>query len=197
MSKMTTVEFHDDTLFAVEQADSDSVFVAVKPIADRLGLDWRAQRQRIQRTPVLAKGGCMMHLPSPGGAQETLCLRLDLVNGWLFGIDVDRVSDEARPRVLAYQEECFAVLFRHFYGRKGETVTVAPPEPAREEPVPVRRSLVTEARQTFGTRAAGSLWLALGLPVVPEMREGRRQSAMDFTYTAIPTQPQPPGSGPA
>lgn len=53
----------------------------------------------------------------------------------------------------------------------------------------MRRSLVTEARQTFGATAAGSLWFALGLPIVPEMRALSRQTAMDFTYTAIPTPP--------
>ena len=182
MSKLTTINFHDDTLFAVE--DGGAVYVAVKPIADRLGLDWRAQRQRIQRTPVLAKGGCMMHLPSPGGAQEMLCLRLDLINGWLFGIDADRVSAEARPRVLAYQEECHAVLFRHFYGGRSEPVGEMPPVPAREEPAHIRRQLVTEARQTFGTRAAGSLWFALGLPIVPEMRESGRQGVLDLIPSA-------------
>lgn len=186
MSKLTTIPFRDDTLFAVE--DGETIHVAVKPICDRLGLDWRGQRQRIQRTPALAKGGCMMHLPSPGGTQETLCLRLDLVNGWLFGIDAERVAPEARDRVLAYQDECFAALFRHFYGdRQSVHKMDTSREPAREEPVPVRRSLVTEARQTFGTRAAGSLWLALGLPVVPEMREGRRQNEFGFTYEALPT----------
>lgn len=184
MSKLTTIDFHDDTLFAVEAPGG--VFVAIKPISDRLGLDWRGQRQRIQRNAALAKGGCVMPLPSPGGAQEQFCLRLDLVNGWLFGIDAERVSDEARPRVLAYQEECCAVLFRHFYGRHAG-VPEQNASPAREEPVPIRRQLVTEARQTFGPRAAGSLWFALGLPTVSEMQEGApQQGAFGFTYTAIP-----------
>ena len=130
----------------------------------------------------------MMALPSAGGPQETFCLRLDLLQGWLFGIDAARVAPEARDRVLAYKRECCAVLFRHFYGDRQKPAQLAPIlEPAREEPVPVRRALVTEARQTFGTRAAGSLWLALGLPVVPEMREGRRQTEFGFTYEALPT----------
>lgn len=186
MSKLTTIDFHDDTLFAVE--DGGTVFLAVKPICDGLGIDPKKQRERIQRDPVLSEGGAMMALPSAGGPQETFCLRLDLLQGWLFGIDAARVAPEARDRVLAYKRECCAVLFRHFYGDRQKPAQLAPIlEPAREEPVPVRRALVTEARQTFGTRAAGSLWLALGLPVVPEMREGRRQTEFGFTYEALPT----------
>lgn len=185
MSKLTTIPFGSDTLFAVE--DGAAVYVAVKPICDSLGLAANKQRERIQGDPILSEGGTVTVLPSAGGPQETFCLRLDLVNGWLFTIDVARVKPEARERVLAYKRECFAVLFRHFYGERTTVARLEPSEPAREEPVPVRRSLVTEARHTFGTRAAGSLWLALGLPVVPEMREGRRQTTMDFTYTAVPT----------
>jgi len=185
MSKLVTITFHDDTLFAVE--DGETVFVAIKPICDTLGISADRQRDRIRRDLILNEGATIMGVPSAGGEQETFCLRLDLLQGWLFGIDASRVKPEARDRVLAYKRECFAVLFRHFYGERATVARLEPAEPAREEPVPVRRSLVTEARQTFGTRAAGSLWLALGLPVVPEMREGRRQSEFGFTYEALPT----------
>ncbi|KQQ23741.1 phage P22, antirepressor protein [Methylobacterium sp. Leaf123] len=185
MSKLVTINFHDDTLFAVE--DGESVFVAVKPISDGLGLKWSGQHDRLHRDPILAEGIRVTRMPTPGGEQETVCLRLDLIQGWLFGIDASRVKADARGRVLAYKRECFAVLFRHFYGERATVARLELAEPAREEPVPVRRSLVTEARQTFGTRAAGSLWLALGLPVVPEMREGRRQTEFGFTYEALPT----------
>lgn len=185
MTKLTTIDFHDDTLFAVEAPEG--VFVALKPIADRLGLDWTAQLRRTKRDPILSEGMAIMTIPSPGGAQETATLPLALLPGWLFGIGINQVKAEARAMVLTYQRECHEVLFRHFNAPKSGVVAALPCEPAREEPVPVRRALVTEARQTFGTRAAGSLWLALGLPIVPEMREGRRQTTMDFTYTAVPT----------
>jgi hypothetical protein len=184
MSKLTTIEFHGDTLFAIEEAGA--VYVAPKPICDALGIEWRKQRERIQRDPILSEGSTMMGLPSPGGTQETLCLRLDLVNGWLFTIDESRVREEARARVLDYKRECYAALHAHFYGRLAAPVAVSPFDPAREETVPVKRQLVTEARQTFGATAAGSLWFALGLPIVPEMRATGRQTAMDFTYTAVP-----------
>lgn len=184
MSKLTTIDFHDDTLFAVEAPEG--VFVAIKPICDALGVSPDRQRDRVRRDPVLSEGATMMGVPSTGGVQETFCLRLDLLQGWLFGIDAARVKPEARDRVLAYKRECCAVLFRHFYGER-VGVPVGNAQPAREEPVPIRRQLVTEARQTFGPRAAGSLWFALGLPIVPEMQEGApQQGAFGFTYTAIP-----------
>lgn len=55
--------------------------------------------ERINRDPVLAEGILVMGMPSPGGMQETTCLRLDLVHGWLFTIDESRVASGLRLRV--------------------------------------------------------------------------------------------------
>ncbi|MRN76835.1 MULTISPECIES: phage antirepressor N-terminal domain-containing protein [unclassified Brucella] len=49
MSKIITVDFRNDTLFAVER--DDGVFVAVKPICDTLGLSWGSQHTVIQAQP--------------------------------------------------------------------------------------------------------------------------------------------------
>jgi hypothetical protein len=40
--------------------------------------------------------------------------RLNLLNGWLFGIDVSRIKAELKPRLMEYQRECFRVLADHF-----------------------------------------------------------------------------------
>lgn len=191
MTKLTTLPFHDATLFAVEEAGT--VRVAVKPIADALGLAWNKQLARIKRDPVLAEGMTMTVIPSAGGAQETTVLRLDLLPGWLAGVDAARVKPEARALVLTYRRECFAVLHRHFFGEARSSAPPADvalhPPPGREETVSVRRGLVTEARHVFGTRAAGALWFALGLPTVPEMRAPPVQGSFGFTYTATPIAP--------
>ena len=184
MVALVTVPFHGDTLFAVR--DGVVVRVAIKPISDRLGLDWSSQHKRIKRDAILSEGMAMMTIPSPGGAQETATLPLDLLPGWLFGIDVSRVKPECRDLVLTHQRECHGVLYRHFFAPSDAKAPAPFADPIREEAVSVRRGLVSEARQTFGVRAAGKLWFALGLPVVPEMRESDPQSAFGFTYTAVP-----------
>lgn len=183
---VVTVNFRGDTLFAIPQ--SDSVFVAIKPISDGLGLKWSGQHDRLNRDPILAEGIRVIRMPSPGGEQETTCLRLNLLQGWLFGINPGQVKPEARDRVLEYKRECYEVLHQHFYGAHAAPATRVEPlawHPAREESVRTRRQLVTEARHTFGERAAGSLWRALDLPLVPEM-QGRPPQTDLFTYTAVP-----------
>ena len=143
---LTTVDFHGATLFAVQMAAG--VFVPIGPICDDLGVAAVMQRKRIKADPILNEGGIVVILPSPGGAQETFCLRLDLVNGWLFTIDESRVKPGARERVLLYKRECYRVLFDRFFGAMAGAA--APQKPAldlpwRERPLEDKRVELTTA----------------------------------------------------
>lgn len=180
MGKVITVDFRNDTLFAVER--DDGVFVAVTPICAALGVDAQKQRKRIQDDPILVEGVCQAAFPSAGGAQETMCLRLDLVNGWLFTINEKLIRDEeTRQKVLTYKRECHRVLFEHFYGKSQPTgQTIDPPQDAEEAEGPKIR-MITEARHTFGVPAAAQLWFKLGLPVVPAMLREPVQPGFDFS----------------
>lgn len=160
MGKIITVDFRQDTLFAIER--DDGVFLAIKPICDALGLKWSGQHDRINRDPILSEGIRVMGMPTPGGTQETTCLRLDLVNGWLFTIDESRVKDEeTRQKVLAYKRECHAVLFRHFYG-KAEAPEALEPKPWAERPLEERRAELATAHSIgrYGNHALAWWYLA-------------------------------------
>jgi hypothetical protein len=164
MGSLTTVEFRGDTLFAVER--DDGVFVAVKPISERLGLVWSNQHRRIKRDPVLSEGMAMMAIPSAGGAQETTCLALRYLNGWLFGIDSSRVKPELRERVLAYQRECYDVLADHFLGPRAAAQPIRVPEPvadANQRAQEHKLDMVREMRLIGGPAKAYALWRKLGL----------------------------------
>lgn len=111
-SQLTTVDFYGQPLIATQL--NGKTYVAMKPICENIGLDWDAQRQRIRRHPVLNQGAVVITVPSAGGDQQTACLPLDMLNGWLFSVDVYRVREEVQPRLIRYQFECFEVLSRHF-----------------------------------------------------------------------------------
>ncbi len=171
MSSLVTIQFHDDTLYAVE--DGDSVYVAITPICQRLGVDPQKQRSRIAEDPILSEGVCRAVYPSAGGAQESAGLRLDLLHGWLFTINDKLIRDpETRDRVLLYKRECYAALHRHFFGRRAERLphgtdtSAVTPEGLS---VATAVALVKEARMTFGNRQAAGLWHRLGLPAVEGM----------------------------
>jgi len=49
-----------------------------------------------------------------GGPVDTLCLPLDVIPGWLFGIQTSRVRDDIWRKLIRYQRECFRVLWDAF-----------------------------------------------------------------------------------
>lgn len=184
MGNIVTVNFRGDELYGFE--NDDGTFVALKPIVESMGMSWSGQFERVKRDPILSEGVRVMRTPfGRGGDQETLCLKLDLVNGWLFTIDTTRIKDEAvRDKVILYQRECYGVLAKHFAGKHagvsdaktGETVE----DPHENESVKLR--MVNESRQVFGNQAAAQLWFRLGLPVVPAMLHDPRQlNLLDYS----------------
>ncbi|MCW5853327.1 MAG: ORF6C domain-containing protein [Anaerolineae bacterium] len=119
-----SVLFYDDAIIAIAVDTPDAgrkIYVPIRPICDLLGIAWSPQRLRILRDPVLQRmiqGVIVTITPSStqraGGPQEMLCLPLDYLNGWLFGISADRVRPELRERIVRYQEHCYRVLAEAF-----------------------------------------------------------------------------------
>lgn len=128
------VTFYDDDIIAalVDENGRRTIYVPLRPVCDRLGIDWSGQRQRINRDPVLSQvtqGVGVITAPSTdgrgGGMQEMLCIPLDYLNGWLFGINANRVNPEIRDRLIRYQMECYRILSEAF---QQQNVTAAPIE---------------------------------------------------------------------
>lgn len=171
MLQTALVPFRGQTLLTVR--DGEQVRVAVRPICEALGLDWSSQRKRIMRDPILADSVAVMatgcghddHTP-----QGMLTLPIELLNGWLFGVESRRVRPEAREGLLAYQRECYAVLAKHW----GITPRRALP-PAQYLAAHGRRArivtLLVRARTALERRALhdqlAQLSADLGLPCPP------------------------------
>jgi len=111
--QLVTVDFHGQSIIAT--AIDGKPYVALKPLVENIGLQWEAQYKRLQRNPVLKSTMSVMDMVAEDGKQrEMLCLPLSMLNGWLFGVDVNRVREEIRPKLIRYQTECFEVLAQHF-----------------------------------------------------------------------------------
>lgn len=113
----TSLPFHGQHLITAMAAGV--AYVAMKPIAENLGLSWGTQQQKLARH--MDKFGCIhMNIPSLGGLQRMLCLPLKKLNGWLFSINPAKVREDIRDRLVRYQEECFTAL--HDYWTKGAAI---------------------------------------------------------------------------
>jgi hypothetical protein len=117
-----TVDFYGDEINAalVEIDGSQQVFVPLRPICEYLGLAWSSQIQRTRRDQLLAQELNSVFVTNTElsgvgkGRRQVLCLPLELLPGWLFGIDSSRVKPELKEKIDRYRRECFRVLWQAF-----------------------------------------------------------------------------------
>lgn len=108
-----TIDFYGDEIMAVlvEVNDQQQVYVPVRPICDYMGVTWSGQYERLQRDPVLSEIMLSVRVTrTEDQARKMICLPLDYLNGWLFGINANRVKPEIRSNLIRYQRECYRVL---------------------------------------------------------------------------------------
>jgi len=182
-----SVDFHGTAIptFNVEGI----VRVAMRPICDAIGLQWESQYNRIKRHPVLASTISMMNMVAADGKRrKLLTLPLNKLNGWLFGIDTNRVKPEVRERLVEYQSECFDVLAD--YWQKGEAVN------PRASTIGERRPLNRAVRTLANLRSArgeaadyAGMWRLvngyLGVAHIDEATEPQIEQAMAYVQDAI------------
>ena len=129
-----TVVFYADELIAV-QVEDGSIFVPVGRMCDQLGLGRQRQTQRIREHPVMSAASEQLTITTGGGAQPTLCLRIDMIPLWLAGVNPNRVSESIREKLTRYQAEAAQVLwsaFKHdilpLSGMKSDAAVAIPTE---------------------------------------------------------------------
>jgi len=112
----TQVEFHGDYLTAI--FDGETVWVAVRPIIENLGMDWSKQRRKILTDPVLSSTVAQKAtVAQDGKKREMLCLPLEYINGLLFKINPNKIPNpQVREKVILYQKECYKALYEYFIG---------------------------------------------------------------------------------
>ena len=89
--------------------------VPIKPICDILGVDSKAQMDKIKTDPILGPTAVLStSVGADGKDREMFCIPLKFVFGWLFTINSDRVSPDAQDAVIRYKLECYDALYNHF-----------------------------------------------------------------------------------
>jgi hypothetical protein len=119
------VDFYGDDIIAVlvDVNGEEHVYIPVRPICTYLGLSWSGQSERIKRDLVLSEEARFVRVTRTnlGGNPNILCLPLDFLNGWLFGINAARVKEEHREKVVRYQRECYRILAEAFQVKSAVT----------------------------------------------------------------------------
>jgi hypothetical protein len=130
-----TVDFYGDDI-PVAQTEDGTLYVALRPVTDFLGLDFSSQRHRVMRDEVMAERSTSVLMTAADGRQRAqLCLPLDLLPGWLFGVSPRQARPEIMEKLTRYRADCFRVLWHAFAGEASSVVSatavVPSPHPDR------------------------------------------------------------------
>lgn len=120
---ITTIPFHGANLHVLAGGTPETTLVAMKPVVEWMMLDWSAQRQKMERHPVLNTCTVItpLQMPDDDQARDHTFLPLNRLHFWLATIQPNRINDPAiREKVIITQTEAADVLFDHFFGRKLE-----------------------------------------------------------------------------
>lgn len=116
------VSFQGSVLYVV-QHDSQP-YTPMKPISEGMGLSWQGQHAKLSSNSK-RWGIKEILIPSVGGNQEAICLPLRKLPGWLMSIHPNKVKAEIREKVVAYQNECDDVLWRHWEEKQNNLYRIA------------------------------------------------------------------------
>lgn len=117
-----TISFNNQALITFEQ--NGTHYTVMKPICENIGLAWEPQLLRIKRDDILSSTMIITIIVAEDGKnREMVCLPIEYLNGWLFGIDVKRCKPEIRETLIKYKKECYQALHDYWFNGKAERKT--------------------------------------------------------------------------
>lgn len=117
-----TISFNHQSLVTFKQ--NGTHYTAMKPICENIGLDWKSQYSRMKRDNVLNSTMVIITIVAEDGKKrEMICLPIEYLNGWLFGIDINRCKPEIRDTLIKYKKECYQALHDYWFNGKAERKT--------------------------------------------------------------------------
>lgn len=125
------IDFQGTTLSAVRDRDG-IIWVPLRRLCEAIGLNYAGQYTKAKEDRVLSRHIAMIEIPdSYERLQETVCLDLAFVRGWLFGINANKVKADVREVLERYQEHVYEVINRAFEATSAVQDTVLSDEMIR------------------------------------------------------------------
>ena len=114
---VATIPFHGTNVQSVEI--DGKPHIVLRPLVDSIGVDYSRQLQKL-KSKSWATIGMTPTVGADGKNREMTTIDLRTLTMWLATIDENRVSEEARPLVIAYQAEVADVI--EAYWSKGGAI---------------------------------------------------------------------------
>jgi hypothetical protein len=98
-------------------AEDRNLYVPVRAIAARLGVDPRGQQRRLQNSHTLKEHLAKIEMPTKyaGGMRmrQMICIHVEYVGEWMKEIELNKVAPEIREEIRRIQEELSLVMRAH------------------------------------------------------------------------------------
>lgn len=124
MKKLTVVETRRVEIEEIEGdvelvgaiSTDDTVYIPLRQFCDHLSIDWSAQYRRTNRHGFYSDHVATVSMEAADGRmRDQLCLPLDLIHGWLLGIDPNRVGNlKTAQKLKLFQTVAHKFLYAAF-----------------------------------------------------------------------------------
>ena len=113
--------------------EGQGIYVTVKSLCTMIGIRYDKQYDRIRRTPTLVKHCRLLRMPTKGGMQDQLCIKVTRIGYWLATIQTSSVKKQGiRERIEAIQEDFADAAQEIFLRHIGASPTALQPIPHDE-----------------------------------------------------------------
>ena len=100
-----------------------NAWIAVRPICEAIGIDWRSQYVKLKSDPRFSCGDITM-TGADGKQYMMTSLPASQIAGWLYGINSRRVGPEVAPLLLEFQQYCTQAIYTAVSGQANQAVAV-------------------------------------------------------------------------
>ena len=175
-----TVSFNNQSLITVEQ--NGNHYVAMKPICENIGLAWEPQVLRIKRDEVLSQGMIVMIMVAEDGKKrEMICLPIEYLNGWLFGIDINRCKPEIRDTLIKYKKECYQALHDYWFNGKAERKTTVDDRTGLRNAV----NMLVSKKGLIYSDAYNLVHQYMNVETIADIPADKLQSAVEYVHRIV------------
>ena len=175
-----TVSFNNQSLITIEQ--NGVHYVAMKPICENIGIQWESQYNRIRRDDVLNSVIFIMNMTgSDSKNYQMICLPIEYLNGWLFGIDINRCNPEIRDTLIKYKKECYQALHDYWFNGKAERKTTADDRTGLRNAV----NMLVSKKGLIYSDAYNLVHQYMNVETIEDIPADKLQSAVEYVHRIV------------
>ena len=175
-----TISFNHQSLVTFEQ--NGIHYTAMKPICENIGLAWEPQLARIKRDDVLSSTMIVMIMVAEDGKKrEMICLPIEYINGWLFGIDINRCKPEIRDTLIKYKKECYQALHDYWFNGKAERKTTADDRTGLRNAV----NMLVSKKGLIYSDAYNLVHQYMNVETIEDIPADKLQSAVEYVHRIV------------